>query len=114
MGKKKAVIIKHTPGPWEACHDGKCSCGMVWSIPGDFPVAAALSVCRMWETYNLGTGLKPQSGELEANARLIAAAPELLAACKALMNAQEADEWSMAIDMGCAAVEKAKDMVKEK
>ena len=29
---------KATPGPWHACHDGKCSCGQIWSKSVDIPV----------------------------------------------------------------------------
>jgi hypothetical protein len=28
-----------TPGPWRACKDGLCSCGQIWSISEDRPVA---------------------------------------------------------------------------
>ncbi len=71
----------HTPGPWSACgHDrGGCQCCMVWSIPADCVVAVALTAKD--KQYTGGEGI----GQLEiaqANARLIAAAPELLAACE--------------------------------
>lgn len=26
---------KHSTLPWEACHDGDCKCGFIWSIPDD-------------------------------------------------------------------------------
>ena len=47
--------------------------------------------------------------ETLANACLITASPDLLAACKALLNAQESDEWSKAVDMGTAAIKKAEN-----
>ena len=85
---------------------------MVWSIPGDFPVAAALSTCKMWETYNLGCGLKPQAGEREANSRLIAAAPDLLEACKELLKSINC-AWEHSITKSCkvavAAIAKAEE-----
>ena len=34
-----AELKTHSPGPWEACRDGECSCGFIWSIPADHPVA---------------------------------------------------------------------------
>ena len=105
-----AVMGEHTPGPWQACHEGTCGCGMVWSIPGDFPVAAALSTCKMWETYNLGSGLKPQAGEREANSRLIAAAPDLLKACKEMLKSFDcAAEHSIgkSRELASAAIAKA-------
>lgn len=70
----------HTPGPWAACKDGDCPCGMVWSKPADFNVATAhiRSPCderEMWDK-------EMSAEERRANARLIAAAPKLLDACK--------------------------------
>jgi len=70
--------MAHTPGPWQACGDGNCSCGQVWSRPADQPVARANTV---W-----GDDLEHPYGEIpaeemHANARLIAAAPDLLEAC---------------------------------
>ncbi len=47
--------------------------------------------------------------ETLANVRLIAASPDLLKACKALMNSQTEGEWSKAVDMGTAAVKKAEN-----
>jgi hypothetical protein len=72
--------FKHTPGPWHACHDGNCSCGMVWSKSQDTLVATAMSSCRKNETYNMGEGLQNTSEAFKANTKLIAAAPELLEA----------------------------------
>ena len=31
-------VKKATPGPWRACHDGKCDCGQIWSHSEDVPV----------------------------------------------------------------------------
>ena len=62
-------VAKHTPGPWE-CHSG-----MVWK--GEIPIA------RMDREPENGT----QPTERDANARLIASAPDLLEACKAFLRA---------------------------
>lgn len=35
--RKKAA----TPGPWRACRDGECSCGMVWAVPEDVLVMSS-------------------------------------------------------------------------
>lgn len=60
MSKSKMKTATHSRGPWEA------ECKDIYDIDGDF-------VARLYNT-------KPD--EVEANAHLIAAAPELLAACK--------------------------------
>lgn len=60
--------MKHTPGPWEFRGH------WIW------PVGSNDDIGRVSESY-----LRPGS-EREANGRLIAAAPELLEALKALLN----------------------------
>lgn len=38
----REVLAKMTPGPWRECGaqpDGRCACGLVWSIPADLIVA---------------------------------------------------------------------------
>lgn len=77
----------HTAGPWRACgadrEDG-CSCGQVWSISRDVPVAEAYR-----EIEEMGVVFKREV--VNANARLIAASPALLEAC-------EADEYACALE----------------
>ncbi len=79
----EVVELKHTRGPWKACHDGNCSCGMVWG--NEFPIVGVLSSCRKDEGYNLGEGLKNSSDEYKANYLLVTAAPDLLDACLAVV-----------------------------
>lgn len=101
---------RHSPGPWRACHEGKCSCGQVWSQTADHPVAV---VTRgpwgdTWPSIRVndaGKGMAGSSLNLEAsiermdygsvgeaiataNARLISAAPDMLLALKAMT-----EEW---------------------
>lgn len=74
----------HTPGPWmltgeiDRIHSGEVIC------PGkhESPVA----VCCDFNRYE-------REEEREANARLIAAAPDLLAACKAFADAMRRNEF---------------------
>lgn len=75
---------KHTPGPWStphlACEDVKCDCAYVLSE------GYAGAIC----TIEVGDGKRVSDGgndcppleEAKANARLIAAAPDLLEACR--------------------------------
>lgn len=39
LTKLRALIEAKTAGPWRACHDGDCQCGLVWSLSDDVPVA---------------------------------------------------------------------------
>jgi len=83
-------MSEHTPGPWHLCRhlqsleaDAACPCGYRGGIFGG---DEAGMVCEMGSTVIPGEeGLEapryPRPVEL-ANARLIAAAPELLAACE--------------------------------
>lgn len=65
--------MPHTPGPWGFTYDGSSD----WSIgPADDPQARRIA--SVWDR---------DDARAEANVRLIAAAPELLAACKALSDA---------------------------
>lgn len=60
---------KATPGPWRACHEGKCSCGQIWSQQVDAPVA---DVTRgEWGDPGLPYGQIPNH-YAEANADFIA------------------------------------------
>jgi hypothetical protein len=66
--------MKHTPGPWEAV--GTVVRTMRWADGGGFMVADCPA----------GTA------ERRANAQLIAAAPQLLAVCKEMLESK--DNWS--------------------
>ena len=67
-------MSKHTPGPWRAWHD---SYGRFQIMAGGLPLSPSRD------------GAQP--GEGEANAALIAAAPDLLDALQALVAAFDAD-----------------------
>jgi len=67
--------VAHTPGPWEIGDSAKGESSlMVYCNDSLGSRVADLSIC--------GHGIS--TAQARANARLIAAAPELLAACKAL------------------------------
>lgn len=90
----------HTPGPWRVGADReqwKWRNVLGGEQPADFSVAA---VPKNLPLRSLEEG--------EANARLIAAAPDLLAACKTIIQAYEnADVAPDALDAAYAAVKKA-------
>lgn len=63
---------EHTPGPWKSViHEGVGGCDYIQILAGSWDIAHNKHSARDWE-------------EEKANARLIAAAAELLAACKAM------------------------------
>ena len=75
---------KHTPGPWEASAD----CMEI------SPSSGPKSHVELARIVGPGEGSSYYSyDEATANARLIAAAPELLAACKAAVNALRSCQW---------------------
>ena len=69
------MATKHTPGPWYVCHHDDNSEIVVRQSGGD--ILANLQ-CDLYDAENRTT-------EIEANARLIAAAPDLLAAAEAVI-----------------------------
>lgn len=77
---------KHTPGPWHTCsaNDGACICGLVWSSDQHSVVATAhteragLATCHdERDAHDMAPGISHE--ERIANARVIAAAPDMLA-----------------------------------
>lgn len=87
---------KHTPGRWRACREGECRCGMIWSTGQDVMIVTAYGEKEHGVKQFAIAAAHRDSGdaadlvysvvpapEQAANARLIAAAPELLAACEA-------------------------------
>ena len=93
--------MEPTKGPWHACNKGECPCKQVWS--NDYPVAEVVSgkwgddypairlvgessIGQKAEAYMEQITYGEVSEELaEANARLIAASPDLLEACEAAL-----------------------------
>jgi len=74
-------MSKHTPGPWEVSSD----CRELWPADGE---KAFVEFCRLSSWYS--------DDELAANARLIAAAPDLLKACvEACLFAEEAQHHAL-------------------
>ncbi len=111
-----AQLTGHSPGPWSACHDGKCSCGFISTA--DHPVAKVES--GEWgddypavKIVPSERGLTGTSFEVTAymeqvgygridpevaqqNAQLIAMSPEMLVLLQqglVLVTANEINEW---------------------
>ena len=71
-------VFKHTPGPWAVT-----CCLDYWVQAGDVGVA----LCGDLDWQGPDSNCVRDQREMEANARLIAAAPELLEALKAILAA---------------------------
>lgn len=84
----------HTPGPW--------------GISGNRIYAANKPICSIPTRFNdENNEWEYSSPENEANAKLIAAAPELLEALQLFVNSGLVTEESDAMKLGRAAIEKA-------
>lgn len=90
---------KHTPGPWEAKIDPELEQFFIRASNGDKVAHAAIFKGRPIE--------RRSDLEIESNARLIAAAPELLEALKAVQVAQRKGTYADAFALVDAAVKKA-------
>lgn len=106
MREARRTTVSHTPGPWELSDNTDVD-GRRRVIRDGYAVAL---VCSRASSPASGS----QYFEKDANARLIAAAPELLAACKAMMAKPETrdvdrdyTDFDVAIDAMRSAVLKA-------
>lgn len=95
---------KHTPGPWEV---RKLNSGCV---AGTIPVCTPDYGKALMSGTNVAN-VNGKAGEQEANARLIAAAPDLLTALIEVVRVNEAEatcpEWATAMLQAHAAIAKA-------
>ena len=100
------MMTNHTPGPWFIGDDNNAACEVIAG-----PVAILLD--RTPRCPGGGSEYVISREEMSANARLIAAAPDLLEACERLLDGgwphAEAD-----IELACSAIAKAKGATKEK
>jgi hypothetical protein len=86
---------KHTPGPWHAAQT------TVYALHGH-PLRNRFSA-----SVQGGRRDDAEWGELLANARLMAAAPELLEACRDALDAGNDGDWQSAEKVLRAAIAKA-------
>ena len=74
------MSAQHTPGPWRVSSVGLTNDGKRAVVSEDAGIAWA----HPQTAFKRGDGWQHECGEREANARLIAAAPDLLAALEAM------------------------------
>lgn len=90
---------KHTPAPWHVCTGNHETFGNVLNIAaqeGDVPAICVIS------------NVEDATEEDRANARLIAAAPDLLEALKAMLDAEPGYGWGGSSEAEIAAQELAR------
>lgn len=75
---------KHTPGPWRVEHTGDYADDPVKVVKICYPDGQQRHLAKVYDCY------LPGDGDGDANARLIAAAPDMLAALEAMR-----DAWDM-------------------
>lgn len=107
-------MITPTPGPWRVRGQQHDDWGMIRGADG-FPVASTCMLARYTEeeaTAARGAGTSPPT--VEANAYLVAAAPELLSALRFILafydpgqKVLDTEAWKRAEAAGRAAVTKA-------
>ena len=99
-------MSEHTPGPWFVFTNGHCVGGPVEgaeaiTFSGGVATTAGVAMCGM---------ARRSASEAAANARLIAAAPEMLAALQALRDPgrmEDSQWWIEACRAADAAIAKA-------
>lgn len=112
----------HTPAPWTASlgrHRADMPAfGFAINAAGKIPPIASAGVAtpnHVLVTPGIATGF--EAAEVEANARLIASAPELLSVCQALVadepalvaiwDADDDGKWDALVEQARAAIRKA-------
>jgi hypothetical protein len=85
-------MTAHTPGPWIVTDEdfGSDESGLSGWLPIAIKTADGTSVIQFDEASPFWNWDQPDGATAWANARLIAAAPDLLAACDGLLNAMDA------------------------
>lgn len=101
-------MTAHTRGPWSVCGaiDDPCPCGLVWDSSDEIAVAEVFGPVVL-KMDNPPCDVAVSRDEQIANARLIAAAPCLLAACKAALNDRMHKDWPAVADLLITAIAKA-------
>lgn len=95
---------KHTPGPWQLTPRYQDKVDVIHSTKAKVPGGASLTVARV-------TVRESWLAEQEANARLIAAAPELLQALRDVLGWVPSGPWHT--DEPMKAVERARAVIRK-
>ena len=98
-------MSKHTPGPWKTEQSSRTDI---------YIISQSVEARNKWVATACNHEFHPteeNNKRNQYNARLIAAAPELLEACHALLRVRDAEEWvaalRAAIEQARAAIDKA-------
>jgi hypothetical protein len=106
LGASRAISCAHTPGPWEI-YPAPIASGqeakdlLCEQVDYTSPIGSVLYMLNAGGKCPAITGCGPTS---EANARLIAAAPDLLEALEALRSVVEATDYRSFTELAAASI----------
>lgn len=110
-------MAAHSLGPWTVPHFATshgCKCGYVFDSSGNYMGAVATVHFNDGRSIEEGGGDDPPIEEAKANARLIAAAPDLLEALQNLLTLSEnADETGYVDGEGWLPMEKIQERARQ-
>lgn len=86
-------MTDHTPGPW-ICSEARTSIGRAFRIGAGEMIESGKGCCIIYDDYPAGE----RSRQREANAKLIAAAPDLYDALEAIMDDHDGHIGGLLID----------------
>lgn len=95
-------MTNHTPGPWSVVEHDHAIC-----VQTEAQNKTKYGASRYAAIGGFDRSDQAQLAEARANARLIAAAPDLLEALQALIHERNSIELVAALDMALAAIAKA-------
>jgi hypothetical protein len=105
------MTTKHTPGPWKVAFTETGSQYIDAKGKYDYGAQAVLVVAEDCEAHPVAdtscNWTCRDGAECEANARLVSAAPDLLAACEAALNERMFKDWPDVATLLIKAIKKA-------
>lgn len=102
MAKSSGQKSKHTPGPWKvhrSYSSGLMSLALAGELPNYVPIETPFKEGAFADATSGDSPWEPS--EIEANARLIAAAPEMLEALEEFIRFIDLPPWAQPNEIAC-------------